>query len=98
MPKVAKVPKYRLDSIAALARQLQFTPTDTRALQLGQAEELLHTLEPGKAYPVDFVTFKITGYRPKEVSIEQVVGAALQHDLGLLIEQVSETLDVHTTL
>src|SRR5439155_3353004 len=72
-------------------------PTETRALQLASAEDLLHTIEPAKAYPLDFITFKITGYRPKQVSIEQAVGAALQHDLGLLIEQVSQTLDVATT-
>ncbi|HYO09097.1 MAG TPA: sigma-70 family RNA polymerase sigma factor [Tepidisphaeraceae bacterium] len=92
------MPKYRIDSLAALARQLQFTPTDTRAHQLQAAEDLLHAIEPGKAYPLDFVTFRITAYRPKEVSIEQAAGAALQHDLGLLIEQVSETLDVATAL
>lgn len=83
--------------MAALARQLEFAPLDVRAAQLAQAEELLHSIEPAKAYPLDFVTFRITGYRPKAVSTEQLAGAALQHDLGLLIETVSETLDVQTT-
>ena len=58
---------------------------------------MLHTVEPGKAYPLDFVIFRITGYRPKAVSVEQLAGAAVQHDLGLLIETISETLDVQTT-
>lgn len=90
-----RVARYRIDSLAALARQLAFTPSDLRAQQLLNAEELLSTIEPGKAYPFDFVTFRITGYRPKTVSVEQAAGAALQHDLGLLIERVSETLDLH---
>ena len=91
--------KFRIDSLAALARQLAFTPNDTRALQLNAAEELLHAIEPGKAYPLDFVIFKITGYHPKATSVgEQLAGIALQHDLGLLIEQVSETLDLHASL
>src|SRR4051812_26418230 len=80
------VARYRIDSLEALARQLQFTPGEVRAQQLLNAEELLATLEPAKAYPLDFVTFRITGYRPKAVSTEQAAGAALQHDLGLLVE------------
>jgi len=92
------VGKFRIDSISALARQLTFTPTDLRAQQIGQAEELLHAIEADKAYPLDFITFRITGYRPKSVSVEQLAGVALQHDLGLLIESVSETLDVQTAM
>src|SRR3954453_18022562 len=73
-----------------------FTPHDARGSQMGAAEELLHTLDPGKAYPIEFVVFKITGYHPRGLSEEQLAGEALQHDLGLLIEKVSETLDVRT--
>src|SRR5262245_7008023 len=92
------VARYRIDSLAALARQLQFTPQEVRAQQLLNAEELLATIEPAKAYPIDFVTFRITGYRPKAVSTEQAAGAALQHDLGLLVERVSETLELHAQM
>src|SRR5207302_61739 len=35
-----------------------------------------------------------TGYHPKHVSTELLTGLALQHDLGLLIEWLSETLDI----
>ena len=88
--------KFRIDTLAELARQMQFTPHDVRAAQLVAAEELLHGLEALKAYPLEFVVFRITGYRPK-VQIDQdlLTGLALQHDLGLLIEQVSDTLEVH---
>ncbi|HXE52617.1 MAG TPA: sigma-70 family RNA polymerase sigma factor [Tepidisphaeraceae bacterium] len=88
--------KYRIDRLAELARQMQFTPQDTRLAQLNAAEELLHTIDPNKAYPVEFVVFRITGYHPKGLSAELLAGPALQHDLGLLIEKVSETLDVQT--
>jgi hypothetical protein len=84
--------KYRLDTLAALARQMAFTPHETLAAQLASAEVLLTDLDPQKAYPFDFVIFRITGYRPKSVSAELLTGLALQHDLGLLIEQLSETL------
>ena len=47
-----------------------------------------------KAYPLEFIVFRITGYHPKQSAEELLTGLALQHDLGLLIEQVSDTLDV----
>ncbi len=87
---------FRIDSIAALARQMNFTPHDTRSVQLTSAEELLHAIEPNKAYPLEFVIFRVTGYRPKQRAKDLLTGVALQHDLGLLIEHVSETLDVRT--
>jgi RNA polymerase sigma factor (sigma-70 family) len=90
------VAKYRIDSLADLARQMPFTPLDVRAAQIVAAEELLHFLDAAKAYPADFVLFRITGYRPRAVSEVMQTGIALQHDLGLLIEAVSETLEVRT--
>src|SRR3954453_23984895 len=89
--------RFRLDSIAELARQMSFTPTDARSAQISAAEELLHDINPTKAYPLDFITFRITGYHPKTVGLDELTGLALQHDLGLLIERVSETLEVATT-
>src|SRR5688500_13578913 len=94
---MAIVAKFRIDSIAALARQMAFAPSDTRASQVAAAEELLHDIDPAKAYPLEFVVFRITGYRPKPAAADLLTGIALQHDLGLLIEQVSDTLDVPTT-
>ncbi|MDB5330680.1 MAG: polymerase sigma factor, sigma-70 family [Phycisphaerales bacterium] len=88
--------KFRIDSLAELSRQLDFTPQETRAIQVAAAEELLHSIEPLKAYPLDFIVYRITGYRPKQVSENLLTGIALQHDLGLLVEKVSETLDVRT--
>ena len=73
---------------------MAFTPTEARAAQVAAAEQLLHSIEPGKAYPSDFVIFKITGFHPKDAKLEQLAGMALQHDLGLLIERISETLAV----
>lgn len=87
--------KYRLQSIAQLARQLNFAPQDVRAAQLDRAEDLLHSLESARPYPLDFIIYRITDYRPKAGGDEMLTGLALQHDLGMLIEQVSNTLDIH---
>src|SRR5258708_11558194 len=88
--------KFRIDTIAALSRQWEFSPCETRLAQVASAEELLHLLDPAKASPLDFVVFKITGYHPRRVSEDLLTGLALEHDLGLLIERVSDTLSVET--
>jgi RNA polymerase sigma factor (sigma-70 family) len=73
---------------------MNFAPLEVRAGQITAAEQLLHSIDATKAYPADFIIFKITGYHPKSVKVEQWTGLALQHDLGLLIELISESLDV----
>lgn len=92
--------KFRIGILAELARQMaEFTPHDVRVTQTAAAEELLHSLDATKAYPLEFIVFRITGYRPKAPAApdaDLLTGLALQHDLGLLIEQVSETLDLKT--
>ena len=91
------MPRYRLDSIAQLAHQMEFAPHEVRSHQLAAAESLLHLIDATKAYPLDFVIYKVTDYRPKASKAELLTGLALQHDLGLLIESVSDTLDLHAS-
>ncbi|HTW95445.1 MAG TPA: sigma-70 family RNA polymerase sigma factor [Tepidisphaeraceae bacterium] len=86
--------KFRIQEIADLARQLEFAPTDVRLAQLTAAEQLLLELQPAKAYPFDFLIFRVTGYRPRTGPRELLTGLALQHDLGLLVETVSDSLDL----
>jgi len=62
-------------------------------MQLDAAELLLSELDPSKAYPLEFVIFRITGYHPRNIAADLLTGLALQHDLGVMIEQLSETLD-----
>lgn len=88
---------YRLDSIASLARQMGFTPLAALEPQLISAEALIHEIDPAKAYPLEYVIFRITGYHPRSVATDLLTGLALQHDLGLLIEQVSDGLNIHVS-
>jgi RNA polymerase sigma factor (sigma-70 family) len=95
---------FRIAQLADLARQMQFTPLDKRGLQLAAAEELLLQIDPARAYPFDFILFRITGYHPKRAGLagaaddgftgQLLTGLALQHDLGLLIELVSDGMNV----
>jgi RNA polymerase sigma factor (sigma-70 family) len=86
--------KFRIDTLDDLARQLTFSPHEARVAQLAAAEDLLHALDPTKTYPFDFVIFRVTGYHPKNAEAVLFPGQALQHDLGQLIETVSESLDL----
>ncbi|HWP41166.1 MAG TPA: hypothetical protein VNL70_09590, partial [Tepidisphaeraceae bacterium] len=89
--------KFRVHNLAELARQMSFAPRQTLAAQLTAAEHLLHDIDPAKAYPWELVVFRITGYRPRpQGTSELLTGLALQHDLGLLIERLSERLDLDT--
>ena len=85
--------KFRIDTLETLARQLTFSPHDARVAQIAAAEDLLHTLHANRGYPLEFVIFRITGYHPKHAEPLIFPGAALQHDLGQLIEAVSDSLD-----
>src|ERR1700682_3422999 len=74
----ALMAKFRIDMIADLSRQLTFSPHEARAAQVQSAEELLHLLDPAKAYPLEFIIFKITGYHRRHVSADLLTGLALQ--------------------
>jgi RNA polymerase primary sigma factor len=89
--------KFRIDTLDTLARQLTFSPHDARVAQIAAAEDLLHTLDPAKGYPLEFVVFRITGYHPRNGEALILPGAALQHDLGQLIEAVSDSLDLRAS-
>src|SRR4030095_6387977 len=88
--------RFRLDSLAQLSRQMAFAPHEVRCQQIAAAEDLLYLIDPAKAYPIEFVIFKITGYRPRRTGHELLTGLALPHNPGPLIEQVSDTLEMHT--
>src|SRR4051794_3789615 len=89
--------KFRIDTLDTLARQPTFSPHDARVAQIAAAEDLLHALDPAKGYPLEFVIFRITGYHPRNAEALILPGAALQHDLGQLIEAVSDSLDLHSS-
>ncbi len=90
---------YRLDFIQSLARQMAFAPFDVRLAQTSAAESLLYDLDAARSYPRDFVIFRVTGYQPRgQIDPEQFTGLALFHDLGLLIEEVSATMDLVAAL
>jgi RNA polymerase sigma factor (sigma-70 family) len=87
--------RFRLEAVASLARQMGFTPAPTRLAQLARAEVLCGEVEPERAYPTEFVVYRVTDFRAKTLDGGGLLtGLALRHDLGLLIETVSDQMDL----
>lgn len=87
---------YRSDPMAALARQMRYTPAVRRRAQLEAAERLYWKLEPERSYPASFIVYRITGYRADaadELEGVMLVGEAVRLDLLTLVAEVSEAAD-----
>jgi len=82
--------RLRIPALADLARQLRFTPTEALARDIDRAEALVGELHPGRAYPLDWIVFRVTGYRPEMGDPPLIVGSALIGDLSALIERLCE--------
>ena len=93
------VAEFRIDILKSLARQMAFAPRGKRLAQISAAEDLLLRVDADRGYPPEFVVHAVTGYRPKPQAdggdaAELLAGVALQHDLGLLLDQVSDPIDL----
>ncbi len=70
--------------------QLRFAPQRKRQKQLISAEKLFAIIDKDKEYPFEFVCFKITGYRPKDHTAQELVkGSDLAEDLPIFIAKLS---------
>ncbi len=67
-------------------QQVRFAPPARRAEQLARAQKLLGELDPAKAYPYQFICYRITEFRPESYPDLLIPGQEVLHDLGLLIE------------
>ncbi len=92
---MGRLPRFRVGEIGELGRQLEYAPAEARRRHMEAAERLLAEIDPGRVYPLDFVVFRITGYRPDPASEPvSLVGEALVADLVMLIQRLSEGLDL----
>lgn len=85
---------FKIDALADLHRQLEYAPPETRKRQMDAAERLVGEIDPAIAYPREFVTFRITGYRPDASDLMTFPGATLRTDLTNLIQRLSDTLEL----
>lgn len=92
------MPKFFNKDIAELAHQLNLSPRRLRMDQLNGVELLLEIVEEDKAYPFEFVCFKITGYHKRGADISaSIPGKALISDLVTLAEVISRKANLAVT-
>ncbi len=59
------------------------------------AEQLLAEVNPDQLYPMEFIVYRLTGYRPESGIFDtSVVGKALIRDLGAFIQAISADLEL----
>lgn len=86
---------YLIPSIRQLSdQQARFAPRERKIEQVDRAEKLLNEIEPGRTYTYEYVCFRITDFRPPSRPQIKMPGSQLQHDLRLLVEDLSDAADV----
>ncbi|MEN1680299.1 MAG: sigma-70 family RNA polymerase sigma factor [Planctomycetota bacterium] len=86
---------YKTDVIDRLRRQQsRYAPPEKRLEQIDDAERLIAELDPDRTYPYDYVCYRVTGIRPETDASVKVTGADLRHDLRLLVEDLSDSVDL----
>lgn len=89
---------YLSDAIGRLRdQQVRYAPRAKRLQQIEAAEQLIADVATGKTYTYEFVCFRVTGYRPDADAAdakEKISGEDLLHDLRLLVEDLSDSIDL----
>lgn len=86
------MPKYKHLAMKQLGDFQMRAASDSRRMeQTFLAENLVQEIDSEKQYPFDYIWFRITGYRPEHDSRVIIEGVELLHDIGCLIEDLSES-------
>lgn len=86
---------YKCDSIAQLRdQQVRFAPRERKLEQVDCAERLLRDLKDGRDYNFEFISFRLTGFRPENAPVIKISTKDLRHDLLCFIEDLSEAANV----
>ena len=90
MPKLSSI---RLDALSDLVAELRYTPREALRRCVERTESLATELDPETTYPMEWVVFRVTGYRPKDAPDAMVVGEALIADLSSLLEHLCDVAE-----
>lgn len=86
MPRLSPL---RVSVVARLAEELRFAPRAALVRDIERIEELALDVELGGRYPLAWIVYRVTGYRPEvENGAETVEGRALLGDLSALSEHL----------
>ena len=87
--------RYRLPPIAEFRQQLRFAGRSALRKQALAAESLLFEIARDRVYPVSWVVWRITGFRPEGDQLADAVldGEDLRHDLAVFLQELAAELD-----
>lgn len=87
------LPRLTLPQLTALESQLRYAPPEALRRHIDRAEQLAGEIDPGAAYPVDWINYRITGFRAEGADAPSglVAGHALLADLSALVERLCES-------
>ncbi len=85
---------YQNRKMGEMARQLSIGLLRLRAGYIDAAEELLNIVVPEEEYPIEFVVFRLTGYRsPRGEPADAIRGTALCRDIQMLILDLCDSFE-----
>jgi RNA polymerase sigma factor (sigma-70 family) len=87
------VKTYKHKALKELAdQQVRFAPPPRRLEQMKRAEQLMTEIDADRAYPYQFVCFRVTDYRSDGYPGLLMPGHEVIHDLGLWINELATSL------
>lgn len=85
MPPLSRV---RHEALRAVVAQLRYAGREALLRDVDRAEALAAEIDESLEYPVEWIVFRLTGYRPEGGEAALVSGAALLADLSALVEHL----------
>ncbi len=87
--------QYRNVKVKELRDQLiRFAPKAKKIKHADLAETLHGEVTEGRQYAFDYVYYRLTNFRPENPSRETIATVDLQHDLRLLIEDLTDAAEI----
>ena len=87
-------PRFQLEKLRELGDQIKLAPEHVRKKQMNLCESLVDEIESDNLYPLDYVVFRITGYRLDAENQPLFLGDPLINDLVSLVAIISWTLNL----
>src|SRR4029079_3062404 len=71
-------------------QQVRFAPREKKLGKVNRAGKLLSELESARTYTYEYLCFRITDYRPDSFPNFKLSGNEADHDLRLVVEDLSD--------
>jgi RNA polymerase primary sigma factor len=84
--------QLQIKELRELGDQIKIAPNHVRKKQMSACESLVEEIECDKVYPLDYVVFRLTGYRIDSENQPMLPGEPLKSDLVSLVAIISRTL------